>query len=304
MGVFEERISHFFKSSGEGVQRIQKDGVDLGNEFRVTLRTPLSIPSIAQFATLEVVSAQVWNTSPNISALNGNNHFYINDEDIVIIDGLYGVSELNNYLQQKFEEVGLSQDILTLSGDSSTQKIVITFKENCSIEFKPNSIATVLGFDTEIPNPEYDPENPDDAPKMIPRPPVSGEAEDNLYGDKVAAFNRISSYFIQTNMVSEGIPTNASSPGLIASIPINVPVGSLINYNAVNPLPCSLEKLINNSIQNISFTLLDQDLRPVSTASEDWSFSILIRYYYNDIKFDKRFKPTYSNNFGNPQNPF
>ena len=136
------------------------------------------------------------------------------------------------------------------------------------VTFKPNSCHEILGFDvnTEITS-----------------------ADDSHFGDDIAGFNRISSYFIQSDLVQGGIPSNAAQQGLITSVPINVKTGSLITYNAYNPLPCDASNLIGNGKQTITFALLDQNLRDVSTNGEQWSLAILIRYYYDDTHFDHRF---------------
>jgi hypothetical protein len=275
MGVFEEKLSWFFSSRGEGVE-LQKtaNGDDFGNRFKVTLRSPLSVPAVATYATLEVVSVTVWNNSFNISSSFGNNHFYITQQpnpelDIVIVDGLYGVGELEQYILNQCELNGLPNDLITITGDASTQKVIINMLyPNTIITFKPDSCYQVLGFNVNS---------------------VLLTVNSPHFGNNVAAFNRVSGYFIQTDLIQEGIPANASQQGLISAVPINVPTGSLITYNAFNPLPCNASSLIGNGKQTISFALLDQDLRDVSTNGEEWSLAILIRYYYDDNHFDKRF---------------
>ena len=55
--------------------------------------------------------------------------------------------------------------------------------------------------------------------------------------------------------------------------------GSIINYEPFNPITCDAKSLIGNGKQTITFTLLDQLLRPVIVL-ETWQFSIVIKYSY------------------------
>ena len=245
----------------------QKVGT-LGNDFIVTLNTPISVPKNAVYCTLEVVSASIWNTSPNISAEIGNNMFYVtingNALEITIPDGLYGVGELESFLQQSIVNEDLAEDDISLSENGSTQQVVIIFgKAGTSIDFtKPNSCREILGFDDKVVN--------------------STGAGSNVFGDKEAEFNRVVHYFIKSNVLRSGIPQNSTASGIISSIPITSKVGSLINYTPTNPLRCNADELIGNSKQTIQFTLLDQLERQVSTGGEEWSLAIVIRYYTHE----------------------
>lgn len=94
MTTIEKQFSAFFNpASGLGSTQTNS----LGNRFSVQLDTPITIPRLSVYATLEVVSAKVWNTSPNISETIGNNHLYFHyqegDYDVVLPDGLYSIDE-------------------------------------------------------------------------------------------------------------------------------------------------------------------------------------------------------------------
>ena len=258
MVLVDKEQAYYFISKGDAVQPLN----NTGSAFKVTMREPIILPE-CEYATLQVNTASVWNTSPNISDLNGNNHFYIEYgasgiKDITIINGLYGVSELNGYLQQKFTELGFPEDLITLTGDSATQKSVISFKyANTTIHWNANSCYEVIGFTQGT--------------------TTTAAAGLNVYGDVVAEFNRITSYFIRTNLIMAGIPQNNLNPGIIANIPITAAPGSVINFEPFNPVSCSASNLIKNGKQTVEFTLVDQLLRPV-IMDEDWSFSIVLKY--------------------------
>lgn len=262
MSILERQESFFFNS--DPTSGAVKIGT-LGNNFYVSLDSPITVPKNALYATLEVVQASIWNTSPNISAQNQNNKFHITvdgqAEEITIPDGLYGVSELESFLIQTLANRGVANPPFAFAENDSTQTLVIVFyNANVSIDFtQPNTCREVLGFDSRV---------------------VDSQGVDtNEFADKEAEFNRVVNYYIKSNILRSGIPQNTRSNGLIAGIPINVKVGSLINYLPTNPLRCNADELIGNSKQVLQFTLLDQLERDVGTGGEEWSLAIVLRYY-------------------------
>jgi len=85
-----------------------------GNEFQVTLNTPLTIPASAVNCQAGVIQASVWNTSPNIAVDFTNNSFRFTTAvapagtyTITIPDGLESVAGLNSYLSGQFVNLGL-----------------------------------------------------------------------------------------------------------------------------------------------------------------------------------------------------
>lgn len=262
MSILERNMSFFFNSAEQaGARKIGS----LGNRFAIQLLDPISIPERALYATLEITSAQIWNTSPNVSSQIGNNKFYITYNatpyTITIDDGLYGVAELEAYLQREFISEGLPDDLIVLSGDDSTQRTVITFNYlNTTIDFNPaDSCRDVLGFDAGTVSAT-----------------VIGES---IYSDNQAAFNRVNSYYIKSNILSTGIPQNKFGTGIIAGVPIDVQPGSQITYSPRHPLRANADELIGKSKQYLEFTLLDQLERDVSTNGEEWSFTLVLRYW-------------------------
>jgi hypothetical protein len=125
---------------------------------------------------------------------------------------------------------------------------------------KPNACIDVLGFKgDEVIGPFASP------PEVVLAP-------------KVAAFNRVVSYFIKSSLVSGGIPLNQTSSGIIAQIPIDVKTGSLINYAPRNPIRCNAMELKGMAKQRIIYTLVDQLERDVSTFGEEWGGILNIKY--------------------------
>lgn len=276
MSLLEKQFSAFFNSAGAN-----KIGT-LGNHFQVQLQTPLQIPGSCVYATLEVVSAKVWNTSPNISEGIGNNHLvftYLGKEyDLIFPDGLWGTKEFNLYLEYFFLHHGLKETVGTeienvlfvVVENDATQRVSIQFNVlGVVIDFtKPNSCIDVLGFYTTHNNDIF-------TSNLKITTTIKG---DSITAPNEARYNRVMNYFIRSNLVSDGIPVNNVSTGIIAEVPIDVKVGSLINFIPTNPMRSDCSDLIGNPKSVVSFTLVDQIGRDVSTSGEEWSLAIIFRY--------------------------
>ena len=263
MSVLIPKSTSFFFSSDplNKAQNVSQDG----SEFSVMLDTPISLPQGAVSATLCVNQASIWNTSYNISASFGNNKITIVEAGIPITltipDGLYSLGGLNAYLSTQFTNQGQPSNLITISGDDATQKTIITFfKAGDQVDFtQPNSVRVILGFNARV--------------------VVSLSAGFNEYSDEPANFNRVNSYLIRSNLVSQGIPVNSIGQGIIAQVPITVPPGSQINYSPFNPIPVDASELIGIGKNTFSFNLYDQNLRATPTASETWNFVLVLNYF-------------------------
>lgn len=280
MSVIEHSHSLFFNSNPAS------GAVSLGNEgdkFMVQLFNPMSIPKECLYATVEVVSAKVWNTSPNIHEMYKNNELYFSysgsDYNITFPNGLYGIEELNEYLTIKFDEMGLpineeqangniTKILFEIVENESIQKVGIRMNyAGISIDFtQNNTIREIVGFNSRV---------------LITPVDINGNSNPGSQeiGDNFAQFNRIDNYYIKSNLVSAGIPQNRVGTGILTEIPINVRPGSLINYAPNNPLRIDASELIGLHKQNLEFTLVDQLERPVSTGGNFWSFTMTIRYW-------------------------
>ena len=257
-------LSYAFSSDPSvGAINIRNDG----SSFSVALDTPINIPKGSKDCVVELLQASIWNTSPNIATAYGNNMFYISYNSITypltIPDGLYSVGDLNTIVSRLIMNLGLPSNLISISGDSATQKIVISYSlANTRIDFtQPNTIRLVLGFDA----------------RLSPLAGVSTVGYSD-FGDSSANFNRINSFFIRSSLVMAGLPINTFNAGIIASVPITASPGSQINYQPTVPISVDGSNLPNSPLQYISFDLLDQKLRPVNTMSECWSIIIHIKF--------------------------
>jgi hypothetical protein len=289
MSLLERQFPVFFNSDPKsGSTQIGT----LGNRFQVQLQNPMSIPGNCVYATLEVVSAKVWNSTPNISEHIGNNHLHfsckmpkigvdplpttygeLKSYDVVFEDGLWDLDDMNAWLEYTFIRNELPKDLFVIVDNNSTQKVSIKMNyKHIVIDFTiPGSCLDVLGF--------WDEYNADTDTYTSTREIFSDLEGDSELALKDARFNRTEYYFISSNLTMEGIPVNNRATGVIAEIPINERVGSLINHIPTNPLRVDISDLIGQSKQNLIFSLTDQIGREISTAGEYWSLAMIVRYW-------------------------
>jgi hypothetical protein len=128
-----------------------------------------------------------------------------------------------------------------------------------SINFSiPNTVRNILGFNSAI----Y----------------TAPSANYNQYGDVPAAFNTDTQYLISTNLVANGIPINSVGVGIIAAVPITSVPGSIIVYQPSNLTWVDAQELAGASKTNLIFRLTNQNLVPVDTLTDKWSFTVTIKW--------------------------
>lgn len=262
--IVDKQLSFSFSSNpATGALNVRNDG----SSFSVALDTAIRIPKDAVDCTLDVIQASLWYTMPNIAQSFGNNTLYFtyngNAYVFAIPDGLYSLSDLNSAISRHLSNIGLPSNLFIISGDSSTQKTIITYTiAGVRIDFNsPNNIRTVLGFNARL--------------SPVNANAVAGQSE---YSDTQAKFNRINSFLVRSSLVNHGLPINNTGAGIIASIPITSSPGAQINYQPNISITINAANIPESPIQFINFDLLDQDLRSVNTLGEYWSITVQIKY--------------------------
>ena len=237
-----------------------------GSQFSVNMNTPLKIPASSISCRMAVLSASIWNTSPNVSPLFNNNLFRYSVNGttfytISIPEGLYSLTDLQNYLSSQWVAQGFSPTQFKISGNQPTQQTVIAFADDNNIlDFTTNSVGSLMGY----------------LPQVYNYPTASNGL---LFSQASAAFNRNNSYLISTNMISNGIPVNSNARGIIASIPIPAgSVNSIISYEPNQLTYFDASELIGASKTNFLFQLSNENLQPTPTNGDSWAFTIMIEY--------------------------
>lgn len=239
---------------------------DNGSTFEIRLQQPIIMPQNLANCTVQVDEATVWWTIPNISAVLGNNKFYLlyNAVNylITIPNGLYGVSDLNNALDREIlSAVGVA-GLVNLAPDNATQRVEITLNDaTMQIDFTPaDTFRDVIGFNSQL----------------VPPAPTT-----DVYtqlGDNTANFNTIDYFLIHSDIVDQGIRVNDRFNQTIAQILIDVSPGSQIVSREFNPSKSDALRLAGTTIDRIKFWLTDQDNNLVDTNGESYSCRLIIKY--------------------------
>lgn len=260
--MIKQTFSMFFNSAADaGATQVSADG----SAFSVMIDNGISFPREAKGITVTCVQANVWYTTPNISADFNNNVLQFTTGGtpytLTIPAGLYSVGDLNSFIATSCVNLGLAANTLVLSGDGATGRALITIAAaGDSVDFTgPTSVRTLLGFN----------------PLVYTAP----SANYTFSGQNVAAFNRVNSYLITSNITSGGLPINQYAVGVVASIPINVAPGSQIQYSSSQPIPIAAPELAGTYRNNFRFQLVDQQLRPTPTAGDSYNFILRFSYY-------------------------
>jgi len=251
---------YFSSSPAAGAQNLSADG----SQFEVNFNTPLHVPAGATVCEMGLLSATVWNTSFNISAEFGNNIWrcVVGGATVAfsIADGLYSLDNLNSYINKALQNLGYQPDRFIISGDDATQRTVITIAAaGDAVDFTvANSTAQLLGFTTTV--------------------IIAATNGQHFYSPNEAKLNRTNLYLLTSDLVTTGVPVNALSRGVLGQVPIVVNPGEQDVFQPPNVQWFDASELIGRPRMNVRFALVNQDLKPVPTSGDSYSFVLQLRY--------------------------
>lgn len=261
--------SYFFSSATTaGAQNVSSDGT----AFSGQRADPISIPNDAVACELGVVSASVWNNSPNIgpglgpAGVDDYKFQYTTSTapagtyNITFPTGLYSLAAISSFLSSQFINNGHVGNLFSLGGQAATGLAYITILTSGDTAHfeQAGSIGSILGFPAAA--------------------ITSAVANETTYGTSIATLNRNNTYLISGTLISGGIPTNSNASGIIAAVPIAAVPGSLINWSATNVLWTPATELVGQRKNNFRFWLSNESGLATPTAGESWSFTVTIRY--------------------------
>lgn len=253
-----------------------------GSRFTIQFNDPFFLPSNARNAKLQVVQANIWNVSPNISASLGNNILQITDingtHTVEIETGLYDIDTLFLQIEHQFNNIPGNRpafpfnDMVDMYGNESTNRLYIEFKYNATLAnlqfiWANSTISDILGF----------------TPASLTKPtdPSTATSTFTLRSDNSPKFNIYNSYIIHSDIVSAGIRINNDFDRVIAQIPIKASVGELDAYRAQEPSVFSLcNNLIGVSGQrwSIEVWLTSETGVPLDQRGEYYDIIVLISW--------------------------
>lgn len=251
-----------------------------GNDrFSVQFKRTIIIPEHAQNITLECNQANIWWTVLNVT-LGVNDAFRLIEDgvgthDIILEPGLYDISGLNSAVNNLLINEGLASGVLTITGDNSTQKVLLSFTiAGLQVEWVPTSFFELVGFNSG---------------QLVPSGGFTIGAFSEL-APNIANFSDISSFLVHTSLLQSGIPLGDTESQVLANPQINVPPGSLINFNPFNPVQLDVNHLRGQNINEASFWITDQLNRVIDFNGEFFTLLIVLRYHV--------LEPSHSNIYG------
>ena len=257
-----------------------------GDQFQYMLEPALQLPFNVT-PTLKVLEADIWYTSPNVSAAKSNNVLRFaqitsgsiedgtasfDTHTLVFEDGLYSLEDIRTEIAAYCLSANMHDSALDVVGHGPTQKTefrwdlqgtgfgVILYLSDAS------SIGSLLGFQaTDV---YYD------AFKVTtPLEHARFRSGNSANFDALSHFLLHASCLSGTNYNSAG---SASSQVACAVTP-DVAPGNLIKYRPLHPIPTQCESLRGNRTSSLSFKITDNAGGAV-VLKESWSARILISW--------------------------
>jgi hypothetical protein len=228
----------------------------------------IDIPREATDVQLSMPHALVWNTIPNITAVNNKMEITgLNTSDVSTVftievpQGLYDLDSLNSSIQAQLVNQGAktSPDLIDLQANYSTNKVEIIFNYNTVVvDFNvADSLKDIMGF---------------------------AAASYGVYTEgyvlaapEIAQFNAVNGVIIHCSLASEGIRIGNDFSQAIGQIGFTVSPGSLETYQPFNVLKISESHLAGVSIKSLTFWITDEQENDI-VMTEEWSSTLRISW--------------------------
>jgi hypothetical protein len=218
--------------------------------------SPFSIPT-QYHIHLSVVSAQIPYSFYNVNIRNNTLNFYLNNQPTMISVsvpvGNYNVNTLLTALN-----TALSSYNFTITYSSLTNKFTFTNTSTFSF-YSSSSIFAILGFYSSTSN------------SLLVSSLISGSY--TLTSNAVVNLQTQQCVNICTNFCTNNINSvNGQQSTILASIPINCPPYSIINYS--NDSTTNKVNLYSNLFASINIKLLDQDNNLIDLNYQNYSLTL------------------------------
>lgn len=240
-----------------------------GSKITVRYSPPLTFPDDGYNFKAYLTFFNFWYTFVNVSESKGNNRFYFTNDvsnaikyEIVLDDGLYSLDALSAAIQYGIKKLSITQDIISLTGDDSTGKVILNIKTGYQVFFKSTSLLrTLLGFNSN---------------QLVPSTGLT-TADFSQKAPSVAQFSSLSSVLVHTSLISKS-NFNGTEGDVIAMTTPNVNVGENQSYEPVNVVKVPCNNLKGISLSEVTYYITDQSGNPLDTNSESFQMSLVIEY--------------------------
>lgn len=246
-----------------------------GSTITIHYDPPLQFPYDAYNFKCYLVSFNFWYTFTNISSAKANNKFYFTDDagdadkyEITIEDGLYSLDALSSAIQYGIKNLSLTEDIISLTADDATGKVIINIHTGYQVYFKSTSLLrNLLGFTSN---------------QLVPSSGLAG-SDISQKAPNVADFSNLSSILVHTSLISKSNFNGSQSDVLYLTAP-TVEAGSSQKSEPIHAVKVPANNLKGISLDDVTFSITDQNNLPLNTNSENWQLSLVIEYELPDPK--------------------
>jgi len=270
MSVVEKVIPLWINSDPEKNDEYTKQTE--GNSVIVqTFSVPIQIPKDAHNISVYVSDASLYNIFFNITAAKNNNTLYFTDDtgnlekyEIVLTDGIWGISGINDEIQRVLEAKALPAKSVQLLGNSNTQRANWRISVGYAVKIPANGPYYILGYDAPVTH--------------------INTGIQILYtqAPKTAKFNATESIYIHTDLITNSVIPYKEN--VLCAFPVNAGTGSLIAYQPPVPVKVQASNLKNNRINSARFEIRDQNGNKLrqGDGNESISFRVMISYHIHE----------------------
>ena len=248
-----------------------------GSRFIVQLPQPIRFPQCKNI-DLVLNSASIWYTQSNISkTLYDNATFSFaytvnNNTQTVTIDlpdGLYSLTDVYDQLSLLADLQlvnGVFEKLFTFQSSFSVQKIAIQFLANkLQINWGLSTVRKLLGFSA----------NQDSYPNESIGGSIDNIIGKSIQGDNVGAISSLTSFYIHSSIVNNGLSINGNYKIILGEVPITCLPGELLVYKALAPaISFNANELIGTSWSSLQMWITSQSDTILNMNQEYWQFSI------------------------------
>ena len=257
-----------------------------GDSFSYFLSPPLSLPFDAK-PVLRVLELDLWYTSPNVSAVKGNNTLRfaqitsgnfvfgtasLDHHEITFDDGLYSLQDIRDEIAAYCTAATIHDAALDIVGHNPTQKTIFKWDvQNTGYGVvlylsDSTSIGSLLGFDkVDLHFDNFG--------------IVTAKETANFKSGSSANFSELSHFLLHASCLSGSNYNSAGSDTsqVACAVTPDVAPGSLIRYRPLTSIPTQCDSLRGANTSQIVFKMTDNNGSPV-VLKESWNARILISW--------------------------
>jgi hypothetical protein len=158
------------------------------------------------------------------------------------------------------------EKLFLFTSSFSVQKVAVQFlSKNLRINWGLSTVRKLLGFTADQ----------DSYPNESSGGSINDIVGKSIQANEIGKFSSLTSYYIHSNLVNNGISINGQYKNVLGEVPITCLVGELLNYKALAPaVSFNANELIGTSWSTLQFWISSQSDATLDMNGEYWQFSI------------------------------